>query len=322
MKRITDIIILTTVLVLTGCKGVSPLEPEIGASESRPIEFGITSDISVESKAIIDESNYTDFGFMVQAGLTVDSWQTNAVFGAETEVTHGTSGWGYSPTRYWQAGSYVFAGAMPSSADFSISLDEATHKTLTLDFGEDGYNLAEGQHDLMVGFKTVDVQSTASTTPVNFTFAHQLALVNFQIQQEEDEHMTIEINSVKLYGIRKIATKAIFARGNSDEVITPEWTLGEKATESSAYYGTSESPSISNLLVFPGTDQFTIKVNYTESYGDSSYTKEKSATRAYEWEPGKKYTYTVNLTSDSIVFDDLKITDWIEAGAADNIPQM
>lgn len=316
----TQYIFLTALLLLsTGCGKHSAIPDE--DTNNVPIEFGISSDLSVEYKTVIDESNYTSHGFMVQAGLAVDSWKTNAVFGTGTEVTCGTGGWGYSPARYWQTGFYVFAGAMPSSAGFSVSLDEDTHKTLTLDFGTGGYNLAEGQHDLMIGFRTVDVQSTASTSQVDFTFAHQLALVNFQIQQPATEHMNVKINSVKIYGINKSATKATFTRGSFDEVITADWTLGGKTTESECY---AQSSSISNLLVFPGTDQtgFTIKVNYTESYGNSSYTKDKSATRAYEWEPGKIYTYTVNLTSDSIVFDDLKITNWIDAGAADNIPQM
>lgn len=283
-----------------------------------PIKFGISSDLSVESKTVIDESNYTSHGFMVQAGLTVGAWKTNTVFETGTEVTYGTDGWGYSPARYWQTGSYVFAGAMPSSAGFSVSLDEATHKTLTLDFGTGGYNLAEGQHDLMVGFRTVDVQSTASTSQVDFTFAHQLALVVIEGASKDPNTTGIQVTDIKVFGNSAKTTgnmvftnnqgtisstytltgttnaaspyKTFSAIDEAGTATTHDWNLVAPTADGSPVYDVL----IPELIVFPETCTFAIVVNYTEN-GNS---KTMTGTLPASWEAGKRYTYRFHLASD------------------------
>lgn len=331
MKRTTDILILTAVLILTGCKGVSSLEPETGTSAPRPIEFGISSDFSVESKALISNANVKEYTFTAYGNLTVDGTQQTGLFGNNGTVVQwdatansNAGAWSYSPARYWQPGSYVFAGVMPSIDGMTASLS-ATN-ALTLNFGTEGYNLAIGQHDLMVDFQNATVQSPSSAEAVTFAFKHQLALVDFHIQLTNDEHMDVFVNSIKVHGICKSATRAIFTRGNSDDVITATWNLGDKSSSTDSYVSVTPGtdPSIRDLLVFPVSDTngFTIEVKYTENYGTSSYIKDKSATIAYNWESGKKYVYRFTLSSDSIVFDDVTITDWTDGGAADTIPEM
>ena len=61
--KITHNILLVIALILTGCNGTSSLDPEVARSENQPIRFAVSGDLSVKSKAVIDESNYTEFGF-------------------------------------------------------------------------------------------------------------------------------------------------------------------------------------------------------------------------------------------------------------------
>lgn len=322
MKRI-HYIFLAAALLLTGCERQAPLGP---VADNRPIEFGVSGDLSVQSKAVIDKDNYTDYGFIVLGGLTVasDSWKTNTLFADRTIVEHDpTNGWTYSPIRYWQPGSYVFAGIMPSSEGFTASLNEDNHNQLTLNFGTSGYNLAENQDDIMVAFDTQTVQSTSSAVPVNFDFDHQLALVNLQVVNKNTK-MDIDVNTITVYGNSNTATQAVFTRDNNTGAVTAKWTLGtSKSDESNSYHDVSSQREIKNLLVFPESgSSFTVKVNYTESYGTSSFSKDKEVAISHNWEAGKFYTYTFYLTSDSIVFGSVKVTDWIDGGAADDIPEM
>ena len=334
------------ILLLTGC-GKHPL-PDFEAENEggKPIEFGISSDFSVESKAAIDGTNYTDYGFIVQAGLTVasektETWKTNTVFGSDgTEVTYGTDGWGYSPARYWQYGSYSFAGAMPSSAGFTASLDAATHKQLTLHFGEGGYDLRAGQDDIMVGFKTVDVQSASSAPTVNFNFEHQLALVVIKGASLEPR-TSIRIDKIEVYGnnFRTVGDMTFYQNGSSIvseyvptgptsrtnvfQTLTPpagtSWILPATASGAVPQYTTL----VPGLLVFPEACEFSIIVTYSDYYGGGAGIQStKTGTLSVDWQRGMKHEYTFGVTLDDITFAEPTMRPWLPGDAVDTEIQM
>lgn len=334
----TQYIFLTALLLLTGCAEHPLTDFEVGNEGEKPIEFGLSSDFSVGSKAAIDDgtnyTDYTDYGFIVQAGLTVasektESWKTNTVFGSNgTEVTYGTDGWGYSPARYWQYGSYSFAGAMPSSAGFTASLDAATHKQLTLHFGDGGYDLRAGQDDIMVGFKTVDVQSASSAPTVNFNFEHQMSLVVINGAYKETAGK-IRVDKIEVYGnTAKTVGNMVFT--HDETKINASYSLdSQSVTDEDNVYQTIEGawellPStpittiVPGLLVFPEECDFSIVVTYTDLYGNKDgVQKTKSAALHSNWERGKKYTYTFNVNLDHISFAEPTVTDWVSGGNVD-----
>ena len=322
MKRTTNILLhLTLTLLMTGCGGHSPIEPDPVGAEGRPIQFGITSHLEVESKAVIDGENYKNHSFTALGNLTVDEVQQTDLFGttgATVLYDDATTAWTYSPLRYWQTGSYFFAGVMPSEAG-AASFTETNELTLT--FASGGFNLAEAQADLMVAFDSQDVQSTSAARQVDFDFQHQLALLNIEVQIA-DSPLGIVINNIKIYGNHKIATAAKFTT-NDDDQITAAWTLGSITTATGPYHQV-DGTKIENLLVFPesGSDKLTVAVTYTEIYGTSTFDKTKCGEIDINWQAGKVYTYKTNLTSESIVFGTPTVTDWSNGGAADNIPQM
>lgn len=331
MKRITDIIILTTVLVLTGCKGVSPLEPEIGASESRPIEFGISSDLTVGSKATIDNTNYTANGFSALGVLTVnDTDAGRQVFAPNTVVTYNTTSnsWMYSPLRYWQPGSYIFAGVMPESG-YTATLD--ADNRLTLAFADGGFDLAATQKDLMVAFDTETVSSTSTAGPVEFCFAHQMALVTIEGASKEANTDKIRIDQIKVYG-NNTSTKGnmVFS---SDGTYSYTLTGGTSATQPYKTYshptGTGIDASydwqlvrqpvsgnpvydilVPDLLVFPEECSFTIEVTYTDFYNGNEITVTKRGTKEVNWGAGKKYIYSFIVSLDDIEFTEPTVEPW------------
>ena len=323
MKRIIDIIILTSVLILSGCKDVSSVDPQIGESDRRPIEFGISSDLSVESKAAIDETNYTAagftaFGFFTEPGAT----SGNPVFQDNTVVTYSTDAWSYTPLRYWQPGSYVFAGVMPSV--YSATFDSSNK--LTLNFGEDGFNLAETQTDLLVAFDKKTVTSVKDAGLVDFDFTHQLALVTIEGRSKDPDTQGITVQEIVVYGNSKEATgDIVFTYNPTSDTFTSAYTPGALSTDKDVYKTISRPGNLTGaaatadwdlaytdtydvlepgLLVFPQTCNFSIVVKYKEGGKDMTMTGTLPAT----WKAGKKYTYRFSLAADiSFSFD---VDEW------------
>ena len=340
--KITHNILLVIALILTGCNGTSSLDPEVARSENQPIRFAVSGDLSVKSKAVIDESNYTEFGFKALGALTVDTGNNYEIFGTNgVEVTYTTSGWGYSPVRYWQPGSYVFAGVMPSALSCTPSLSQTNHKQLTLDFA-DGFNLAQSQVDLLVAFDDVDVESVAgmTSTAVDFDFEHQLALVVIQGTSVDPDTKGIEIKEIKVYGnspatVGDMVFTYAEATATTPSTISYDYELVSNTTKNNVYKTFSrpaEQTGVSadkdwnlvaageslvydvlvpELLVFPQQCTFTIAITYKED----NIEKTRVGSLSADWEAGKKYTYTFKLATD-ITFS-VAVSEWITANVND-----
>ena len=318
MKRTLNIL-MTTLLILTGCQDKPSLDPVPGPSETYPIQFGISADLEVESKTVIDNSNVTGFSFFALGNLTVDGEQQTNLFGengAHVSYDTATESWTYSPVRFWQPGSYEFAAVMPFIAGCTPSFSASSQ--LTLDFGTNGFNLASSQADLMVAFNSRTVQSVSAATPVNFNFDHQLALVTIEGASKDPNTTGIQVTDIKVYGNSAKTTgnmvftnnqgtisstytltgttnaaspyKTFYAIDEAGTATTRDWNLVAPTADGSPVYDVL----IPELIVFPETCTFAIVVNYTEN-GNS---KTMTGTLPASWEAGKRYTYRFHLASD------------------------
>ncbi len=280
-----------------------------------PIDFGISADLEVESKTVIDNSNVTGFSFVALGNLTVDGEQQTNLFGDDgANVFYENDAWTYSPLRYWQPGSYEFAAVMPLMG--YIPSFNASNQ-LTLNFAN-GFNLASSQTDLMVAFDSRTVQSASAAEPVNFSFEHQLALVTIEGASKDPNTNGIKVTGIKVFG-NSAKTSGNMTFANSQGTVSATYTLTGATTSSSPYKTflaadeagpqttddwTLVAPAadgtpvydvlIPELIVFPETCEFTIVVNYTEGGNPKTMTGTLSAT----WEAGKKYTYRFHLASD------------------------
>lgn len=327
MNRI-PYILLITILILSGCKEQASYDPESGLSQKHPIEFGVSGSLSVESKApITSGADFIAFGDM-----TIGTSAAVSVFGdAGQQVEYSNGSWAYSPLRYWQVGSYFFAGVMPAthpatSAAFytaSLSTNEQGNKQITLDFGEGGYNLAEIQADLMAAFHSVNVTSLSNPASVDFDFNHQLAWVVIEGASLDSslDSDGITIEEVKVYGNRPSTTGDIVFTYNAGTV-TVDQTLADPTTAENVYKtftpvagaaanqdwhlsaAGSYDTIVPALLVFPEQCKFTIVVRYIEK----GIEKTKVGTLSVNWEAGKKYTYKFHLATD-ITFS-VSVSGW------------
>ena len=344
MKRLQHII-LTVLLLASGCNKHS--DSPVIQPENRPIEVGIAS----LTKAVFNDALPSGEGFVVWAqcvkpeGTSTD----NAVFGTGGTKVYAPS-WNYSPTRYWQKGTYSFAAVLPASV-FNASY-AATTETLTapygtqgtnslaLNFGTGGYNLATEQDDIMVAFANIDnTNSTMGTTidgvlqKASLTFEHQFALVTIQAANLEPR-TTIRIDEIKVYGNKSTVGDIVLTYNPESGIISSQYTLAGSTTKTDVYQtiqrptqsglseandwqlspNTSTQPTydtlIPDLLVFPETCNFTIEVKYTDLYNDREITTTKTGTLPATWEAGKKYNYSFTIELDGITFAEPTVQSW------------
>ena len=344
MKKTINIL-LTIALIVTGCDGPSSLKPDVLLSDNHPIEFAVSCDLSVESKAAIYGSNITSYGFKALGGLTTsEPSETNAVFGLNgTIVSYLNGAWTYSPLRYWQPGSYVFAGVMPSTINCTPSLSQTNHKQLTLDFAN-GFNLAENQIDLLVAFDdlNVDLISNLTSTAVDFNFNHQFSLVSIQGASVDPNTSGIAIQEIKVYGNSPATTgDMVFTYVEATETtpytINYAYTLAGNTTGGNNVYKTFGRPTeagvpaekdwnlvssgsdgelvydilVPELIVFPQQCTFTIVITYTED----GISKTRTGSLSADWKAGKKYTYSFDLATD-ITFS-VNVSQWTSTNVND-----
>lgn len=338
MKRLQHII-LTVLLLASGCNKHS--DSPVIQPENRPIEVGIAS----LTKAVFNDALPSGEGFVVWAqcvkpeGTSTD----NAVFGTGGTKVYAPS-WNYSPTRYWQKGTYSFAAVLPASA-FNASHAATTEtltapygtqgtNSLTLNFGTGGYNLAVEQDDIMVAFTNIDnTNSTMGTTidgvlqKASLTFEHQFALVTIK-GAKEFAREDIRVDEIKVYGNHRstVGNMAFSLSGND---IIPDYDLDDQAHENNVYQTISPTEPnewilpnpgmgvlnyknfISDLLVFPESCDFTIEVKYTDLYNDNEITTTKTGTLPETtWEAGKIYNYSFTLNLDGITFTEPTVQPW------------
>jgi hypothetical protein len=306
----------------------------------------------VDSKAVICTSNYQEFGFVAlgawKQGTTMEE---DAILGENgTEVRY-NNGWNYSPLCYWKEGVYDFAAVMPSSLFVAshkhtgtasqgtarVSMDADTHKTLTLDFSNGGYDLSEGQDDIMVAFSGADNTDRKMGTVVEgklkqvpLAFEHQLSLVSIKAATT-DPRTDIYINKIEVYGNSK-ATEGEIVFAYDGSKITSRYTTTGVTSETNPYKTISPSNAddwklpaggayntlVPELLVFPETCSFTVAVTYADRYGKEFTGK---GTISADWAAGKKYSYSFTVSLESIAFAEPTIEPWpseaVEIGSGD-----
>ena len=349
-RNIFPIVMLLVMVVCTLSSCHKKADPE-HVHEACPIV--LSADVEwpsdVKSGVIGGVSDLAGDGFVVWAtfGQSSSSSVRNDVFGhGGTKAYH--PDWTYSPQRFWYQGSYLFASALPASAfnaEYAMHGDSNVSNGINGSLGTDGtlsltdFNLKASQADLMVAFDMVDNSSDTRTESdkVSLQFEHQLSMINFKANYDPNSQSVIQIDQLTLYGNSSTAsvTFTYDDRGTSGEVddrILSDWTLGGVTTASDPYRrvtrpsGESWTASgqllMKDVLVFPEECEFTLVVDYTESYGGASAQARQSAAIDVDWDAGKVYTYDFTLSSKNIIFSAPTVTPWVSGGAADDIPSM
>ena len=242
------------VAALASCSKVEPIEPGYKSAIGFDKSF-----VDNSTKALIEDADDL---------LNFKVWGTEngvSIFNA-TDVTRADkdSDWGYTDARYWHANSdYSFAAIAPSVHSLTDILpDNGLPSTAT-------YTLAAtDQVDLLYATaEVVDVDENR-TDPVEFTFAHQLAKVKFEITNGYPANYTVEISDLKIKASKSAKVTFPGAWSNHADLADPV-TLSFTITNPIATGAAGNSTE--NLIIPKGNDVVytiegtaTVKLNGTE----------------------------------------------------------
>ena len=322
MKRIVNI---ASVLLLA-CVAFISCEREgrpVVQEESRPIVFAVDGEWPEITKIpIYDAETIKETGFRVWGTWHQDS-EDHASYTYDAEV-FGEDGTLVSlkegselllpeQDAMWHRGYYCFAAVFPSGlAGVQVSTFETTSagehfaNTLTLDFSEDGFDLAETQTDLMYAFSNID-NSDADATTVRLDFSHAFASLDIRIT-----HNGAKIRSVSLYGIHDRITGHLQLNDSDNGNLTELLLNASVSTENAPYYYAQFDDGqdyvdetitiVDDLLVFPETLSIntSLAIKFELQYSGKNEVLYARVTEG-EWTPGSTNVYVIEV--DTSKFD-------------------
>ena len=244
-----------------------------------PILFG-----STESRAVAGLDQIKSGGFKVYAYFEGNKGSSSFA----KDVRFEDSYWKYDNLEYWIPNTnYWFKAVYPGNA--AVVDNNNNDQTLTIA----DYDI-QSQTDVMVATATASVAENAtaptSGSVVNLTFQHLLANVMIKIKSQIDG---VTITSVKLGNLDNNSTY-----NGSTWVISGNTTYIEYDTPTPLTKGADlVDVTGGGFLVIPANSNgktLTIEANKTYNLTIPNG----------DWEIGKRYTYTIEIKQDDIVFVD------------------
>lgn len=251
--------------------------------------------------------------FYVYATKTVDGATENDFFNNE-KVYLSNGVFVYDNLKIWEAATYKFAAySNGGNAGVDGILSGVSFDGTNLTIAD--YN-CDAVKDLVVSTKANSID--AANDPVQFTFAHALAMVKFTLKNGIGNN-DIEISNFSVTGVKNTADLTVAAdNAISWSEVTGETTLldPDGFTSTQAVAGESEEFVVIPRTVAQGADDLTISFTATITVDGAPVEKELTATiDDYAWEPGLRYNYVATITGtdlDVIEFDDPIVSEWAE----------
>lgn len=260
-------------------------------------------------------------------GIVNDDVNTNASLLDNVKLTFDTaiSDWTYEPTQYWIRGAkHDFWAIYPySAADCSLNPTTGilTRTNITLGTTNPANNV-----DYMCAVSSRDLADpAASTGPVPLELRHAMSLLEFRFVNAMG--FVDAVTDISLNGHLYKASLA-FARdgvlegttdGLVDILVTPTGDLaeanlfqGQSLTNIDKNISTSHNlfGNVGSIVVLPQeVEGKSVFFNLTVNSSPSNINL--GILPITEWLPGKKYVYTVTLTTSTITCDVI-VVDWIK----------
>lgn len=267
-----------------------------------PILFG-----STETRAVADLNALKTNGFKVYAYFQgTQEGYGNGTF--EKDVRFEDSYWKYDNLEYWIPNTtYNFKAFYPKDlSNLTVNNTSALQSYTATNFD------ISKQVDFMVATDTRRVNANAEpegSSVVTLNFEHQLALVEIKIKSA----ISVTIKNITL---NNIAT--------GYQCIDGVWSQGDDSTQIDFVYvsNTELTPGADSadvtgggILVIPsmtGSETFTIEAS-NKTYSNISLPA------GTEWEKGRKYTYTMEIKQNDIIFNEPKVEIWDSESATGSV---
>lgn len=307
-KRYLYIIVATVVAALaSACMKDEADKPVISFS---PVA-------SKATKAIISGNDYpTGESFVVSAYHE----GTDAYFEDLTASYNSTLHlWETSESQYWPLGGSLTFNAYSPAAANGVSIDASgiTASNYTIQTSE------QMTTDLCYATATVDDCATHPDA-VTLTFSHALSQVVFRVKAAAYyANTTISMTSLSLIGIY---SEADFSGGAWENQSTEHTYSLSSVPTALTYSGTTPvAADVCSYLYLPQTfgPNAALRVGYsiTQRVSDTDYTLTNPPVSIplsgsiSQWEPGKKYIYTINIGMDNVITFTASAVGWQDENA-------
>lgn len=273
---------------LCGCsKDIPTNDPHTGPAGEYPILFGYS-----DTRATADLSTLQAEGFGVYAyftGFPVDTQGRYSTFVKDVTYKSAQNVWAYEGLEYWIPGvSYWFTAFYPAN----LSGLEINNTTEDQSYTISGFDITE-QVDVMVAKKNTSVAAGATApaegSTVSLNFQHLLANVTIKVKSEIDG---VVVKSIKLGSAETNSTYNGSTWSLSGNTTSISYSPSKTLTKGADYIDVTDG----GLLVVPASagKPLTIEANKTYNLTIPNGT----------WEKGMKYTYTLLIKQDDIIFVD------------------
>ena len=270
----------------------------------------------VWTKALV--SSATDLraeGFHVYAYGTFDG--TGETYSFNRDVTFSDiEGWNYENTEYWlPTCTYTFRAYYP--AYLSSKVKETSSDTFAIEGFEIDPQYGNQQEILMASVydRTIDDGKV-----VDFEFNRLLSNLNVKLRvKDEDEDGEPDVGvKVKAVAFRGIAQKANYTK--PEDADTYQWMEHSGTTavggNMDVVLNVSSESVLEGLLAIPQNinNGMTLFILTEITLPNQTVIEKQFDLKipdTYDWEPGKKYSYTAELSADfNITFKEPKVESW------------
>lgn len=336
MKRITNILLLTATLLMTGCGGHSPIDPD----PVRPSGQYIFFDAGVlETKGLLEDgpglstAAGTDFGVFGYrpSGEPIFTTYTDMQNVARVYRATDAAAFSYTDLALWHPGAHDFYAFYP--------YDKAIVTEAGVDNNQKPYikytqpQTLDGMYDLMTA-KAENVESSTSST-VNLTFDHRLFALDFEIKNSQTvADLTVTRAEIKFFNVANQVTLYYDGTANVISVYKDVPADGEAflgmigaGNEVTIDPGTTHNfnkiaatGKFNSFLFLPCTAlNVQIKLTFVNAWGQTispdeplSMTLKPKDENGNEtaFLAGYKYKLTLNKSDDSITFDPIEPSNW------------
>ena len=270
-----------------------------------PIVFG-TSD----TRAVADLSTLQDEGFTVYTYFTGFPNDPQGRYGTfEKDVTYNSNQnlWAYEGLEYWIPGvSYWFTAFYPS--DLSGLVVNNTSKDQI--YSISGFDITS-QQDVMVAKKATSVAAGATAPTegsiVSLNFQHLLANVTIKIKSQIEGVIVKNITLSNIYDNASY-NGTVWERPSNTTSVT--YQSGVTLTKNEDYKDVTGG----GIIVIPGDNEGrNLRIEANKVYNITI--------PPCTWEQGNRYTYTLLIKQDDIIFEDAApyVEDWDSESATGSV---
>lgn len=268
---------------------------------------------SPDTRATATIDDLKNNGFMVYA--FVDGNVNDITFNKVVKYNETLKVWAFVTPEYWiPYTNYTFKAFYPSSFTAGKLNVDTTKKDLNFTISD--FDVVNHQEDILVASATADVPEGKSypdnRSIVDLEFKHLLACIDIKIKSAINgvTISTITIQDAETNGTYSSATGV----WNSSEYGNIEANSNVKLEVGKDYVAVTHG----GILVIPASAEGKILIIETQNGGTTkSYSVEFPDDN--KWVKGNKYTYTVEIKQDNIVFNEPDVDEWDSENATGSV---